>query len=1167
MVVIKEDNLLSNKWRLCRIDSVFPEADGNVRVVSILTARRIIKRALRRELSQWRKRKTCNGKHHTLLRRYKRPLPSANQQRSRRQDPPTRRALDSPPRSASSTPAPSLASILKRHSVNVLPTAMVTLETGMKKFDTAALINPCTPTSCIDASLSSAFRLPTTTVGDERICTATIQSKRDDGGIYLRRIEPSLTSIAMRSVTQQRGFCKSQITRAHNNATKFVEDIQSIQTLVARLAQLQENYLRFVKLTEELHAFESEEGWENPEEDFDVYEEKHYATYAVLSNTLEELKAEVAETTLLVPDQSLNTSHRSHVDFQFERIKLPTFSGNYEDWKHFSDMFTASIASHSGLTDCQRFHYLKSYLSGEALTLVKHIPVTNENYSEAWDRLEKRYNKQSLIMRSFLNSFLTLPSATTTSIGAVRKLADGADEVIRGLRALQCEQRDPWLIFILLTKVDPETRQAWAQCAESESPNVTINQFLTFLTSHCDTLEACQLVRAPQARRAATTHHVDAHQKREENKCLSCQQNHPLFRCDQFLSLDVATRREFLRNRKLCFNCLSASHMVGNCTSKHTCRVCRRKHHTLVHDPPQMSGTGTYQEPLSVNNSNLPSTSRAGALTSINQLRHQDDPPSGNVPSVENNYTHHTLENIPVAGLQTLLPTILADVIDAWGNTTTCRMLLDTGSTITLASESFVQRIGVHRTHARISILGLAANNAGLTRGRAHFKLRSRHSDHHIEMVSFILPSLTSSLPAQAIDTSSTTWKQISALPLADPTFCTPGSIDVIVGSDQLWGLYTGERKYFGSYNACDDHITPAVTHHADLDRMVRSFMEMDSVQCVQALLDSSDPTESNFARTHTRSKDGVYIVEFPFKGEAPPIESTLPQATNRLVSLERKFRRHPDLKQQYEDFLDDYLQRGHMEQLTSVQAGESLDTCVYLPHHAVIKVDSLTTKCRVVFDGSGKVSSGISLNDRLHVGPPIQRDLLGVCLRFRQHRYVLCADIKKMFRGIQVAKPHTNFQRIVWRKNEKEPILRFRLLTVTYGLAPSPFLAVRVLKQLADDHCLEYPAASRALSNDAYVDDIPTGCDTVDDLLLLKQELIGLLDKAKFKLRKWSSNCWQLLQSLPQGDRCYDPVQLSKDSPMGPHVKILGLQWNPGRDVMFIKTTEFDLNVIPTKR
>jgi len=62
------------------------------------------------------------------------------------------------------------------------------------------------------------------------------------------------------------------------------------------------------------------------------------------------------------------------------------------------------------------------------------------------------------------------------------------------------------------------------------------------------------------------------------------------------------------------------------------------------------------------------------------------------------------------------------------GNTTKSRMLLDTGSTITLASEPFVQWIGVHRTHARFSIFGLAANNAGHTRGHSHFRLRSQHS-------------------------------------------------------------------------------------------------------------------------------------------------------------------------------------------------------------------------------------------------------------------------------------------------------------------------------------------------------------------------------------------------------------------------------------------------------
>jgi len=31
--------------------------------------------------------------------------------------------------------------------------------------------------------------------------------------------------------------------------------------------------------------------------------------------------------------------------------------------------------------------------------------------------------------------------------------------------------------------------------------------------------------------------------------------------------------------------------------------------------------------------------------------------------------------------------------------------------------------------------------------------------------------------------------------------------------------------------------------------------------------------------------------------------------------------------------------------------------------------------------------------------------------------------------------------------------------------------------------------------------------------------------------------------------------------------VKVIGIQWNPGRDVMFVKPREFDLSIVPTKR
>jgi len=95
-------------------------------------------------------------------------------------------------------------------------------------------------------------------------------------------------------------------------------------------------------------------------------------------------------------------------------------------------MFKASIASNTSLIDYQRFQCLKSYLFGEALTNVSDF-LTNENYSEAWVKLETRYNKKTLIIRSFLNS----------RINTVHKLIDGADEVIRGLRALHFDQLEP----------------------------------------------------------------------------------------------------------------------------------------------------------------------------------------------------------------------------------------------------------------------------------------------------------------------------------------------------------------------------------------------------------------------------------------------------------------------------------------------------------------------------------------------------------------------------------------------------------------------------------------------------------------------------------------------------------------------------------------------------
>ena len=136
---------------------------------------------------------------------------------------------------------------------------------------------------------------------------------------------------------------------------------------------------------------------------------------------------------------------------------------------------------------------------------------------------------------------------------------------------------------------------------------------------------------------------------------------------------------------------------------------------------------------------------------------------------------------------------------------------------------------------------------------------------------------------------------------------------------------------------------------------------------------------------------------------------------------------------------MQEYVDLGHMSELHSPIISNS--ETYYLPHHAVYKSDSSTTKLRVVFDGSSKYGISTSLNETLLVGPSIQRELFSTWLRFRRHRYALTGDIEKMFKQIWVSEKHRDYQRIVWRTSPTEPIRHYALNTVTYGTSCAPYL------------------------------------------------------------------------------------------------------------------------------
>ncbi|XP_065082284.1 uncharacterized protein LOC135704729 [Ochlerotatus camptorhynchus] len=291
---------------------------------------------------------------------------------------------------------------------------------------------------------------------------------------------------------------------------------------------------------------------------------------------------------------------------------------------------------------------------------------------------------------------------------------------------------------------------------------------------------------------------------------------------------------------------------------------------------------------------------------------------------------------------------------------------------------------------------------------------------------------------------------------------------------------------------------------------------------------------------------EGRYIVRLPLKEDIlVNLSDNRNTAIRRFHLLERRLTRDEGLSKQYCEFMDEYYNLGHMER---VQNHENLPVpCFHLPHHAVVREDSSTTKVRVVFDASCKSATGLSLNDALMVGPIVQQDMRSIMMRSRKHPIMLTGDVKQMYRQVLVDKRDTPLLLIVWRPSPDLPLLTFELKTVTYGTASAPFLATRVLKQLAEDERENFPEAAEVLCKDFYVDDLFSGGPNVTETSKLREQLDSLLAKGGFQLRKWASNEDAVLEDVPPENRALQPsVDLQPDQ----CIKTLGLHWEPASDV-----------------
>ncbi|XP_036329728.1 uncharacterized protein LOC118741861 [Rhagoletis pomonella] len=632
------------------------------------------------------------------------------------------------------------------------------------------------------------------------------------------------------------------------------------------------------------------------------------------------------------------------------------FDGDYASWPSFRDLFTAIYINNSRLSGVQKLYHLLQKTSGEAREIVSNSQLTNQGFETAWSNLKATYENKRVLVNSQLKKLFSLPVIRTESASALKDLQRSINACLSALEIYNIDVTnwDPVLIFLCSNRLPETTLSMWENTLLDKSALPEWKQMNAFLIQRFRTLESIvdvkystSLTSTHQQQRSFTHPHNPLGQKKLSlatnvisSYCVMCpKQQHVLRLCKKFLSLSVSDRFALIKKHNCCLNCLSKGHSVKECKSKFSCTTCKSRHHSLLHrvapntQHKDASNHGTASQAFHVN---IQSTSR-GRSSSPNP------------------------ENSASSSLSSaLLGTAMVHICHL-GSTYFARALIDSASEASFISERLRKLLKLPCSKANAVISGLNQTVCNSSLKICSFILGSpRDPNLFIEANAFVLPHITGNLPSTSIDSS--ILDELPKVPFADSKFLQSGPIDVLIGGDlypkvMLEGVkrsvcnnFLSQETVFGwivTGASSTAHVSCFATKISlgednPLDCQLRKFWELEEIPKRNIPSAEDSFCEELFLKTTTRNSEGR------------------PIALRQYLRNEARLMKTLSLKGEYDKVVREYLDLGHMEEVKPPLYDHSPNH-FYLPHHAVLKPESTSTKLRVVFNASSNSSNGNS--------------------------------------------------------------------------------------------------------------------------------------------------------------------------------------------------------------
>ncbi|XP_067628641.1 uncharacterized protein [Eurosta solidaginis] len=624
--------------------------------------------------------------------------------------------------------------------------------------------------------------------------------------------------------------------------------------------------------------------------------------------------------------QSLTTSN-VHYQIPRKMQDLPEFSGQPENWPLFSGSFTQSFAAY-GYTNLENNQRLLKSLKGEAREVVKSLLIHPNNVNAVMEELRFRFGRPESLISSQLQQLKGISPISESAIEKLIPFPTKTKNLSVFLQSVNGVQHlsNPTLLEELISKLPVSKRLECARYAAAIKPYPTVVDFSNWLSDLANLV--CTLQQNDSCRKVVMHATRNEPSESESLKCPVCKGQHKIYVCQKFINASVTDRWAQVKQSRLCSSCLRGGHSSRDCRNRKLCMTdgCQRRHNKLLHESiramnvvattpqnePPLVGTTTLMEPMLSCLSDT--TKRQGLLFRV-------------------------------------LPVTLygpRKKVDTFA-------MLDEGSSITMMDRSLLDKLGIRGEHnLNMQWFGGRSTQETATVVDMEISGRGLRKRHRLRRV-YVLPNLN--LPVQSLSNDDVRTLADRNLPNT-PTPFSNATPMILIGLDHCHlGLpsvtthLAGRGPYAANtelgwvvFGPTDHRVIPsAVCLHVqeipDLHALVEEYFNIESfgVRPAPALKSHEDARAERILKQTTVRVDGKFQTGLLWKSECINLPDSYLMAKNRLLGMERKFKKDHIFAAKYKQIIHSYIERGYARKLTPAERETKNEKLWYLPQFAVV--------------------------------------------------------------------------------------------------------------------------------------------------------------------------------------------------------------------------------------